>query len=172
MEAVREGDSRQLATLFERHHQALFRFYIRHTGNSAQSEDLVQEVFCRLLRHGRTYTPGMPFVPWMYRIARNVHIDTERRRRQEIPIDGDWQTPASEADSYADREEQALLRKAIMALPPAKREVLILARFQGLKYEEIAGVLGCEVSTVKVRVFRAVQNLRELFLEMSQGKAS
>jgi len=172
MEAVRGGDSRQLAILFERHHQALYRFYMRHTGNSAQCEDLVQEVFCRLLRHGGTYTPGMPFVPWMYRIARNAHIDSERRRRPEVPISGDWQTPVSAARTYEDREQHALLRRAIQALPPAKREVLLLARFQGLKYEEIAGVLGCEISTVKVRVFRAVQSLREVFLEMSAGKAS
>ena len=66
-------------------------------------------------------------------------------------------------DSAQQQQETQMLYRALLQMPEEKKEVLILSRFQGLKYEEIAQLLGCEVNTVKTKVHRALQELRELF---------
>src|SRR5690348_11687708 len=76
---VRNGEGEMLGVLFERYHEALFSFYVRLMGDRAVSDDLVQEVFLRILRYRDTYQPGTPFRPWMYQIARNARIDHYRK---------------------------------------------------------------------------------------------
>ena len=72
MQAVRSGDAERLGTLFERHHVALYEFLYRTTGDASTAEDLVQDVFVRILKYRHTYRDGYPFLTWMYRIARNA----------------------------------------------------------------------------------------------------
>jgi RNA polymerase sigma-70 factor (ECF subfamily) len=172
MAAVRNGDERKLAVLFERHHGKLYRFYLRMTGNGPWSEDLVQEVFFRMLKYRETYRPEYGFATWMYRIARNAHIDQMRKRKWEVALEPDWDAAAAGGPGPEERQEVEFVRRALLKLPQEKREILVLARFQGMKYEQIAELLECEVGTVKVRVFRAMQLLRETFLEMTGRKAS
>jgi RNA polymerase sigma factor (sigma-70 family) len=172
MVAVQAGDLSRLGDLFERHHRALFQFFLRLTGDPQASEDLVQDVFLRMLRYRATYQPGSQMRTWMYRLARNAHIDRYHSRSPEASLeDQALLEPASAAPGAADllqHEEQTdLLRRALARLPPDKRELLLLSRFQGLSYPEIATVLGCEVGTVKVRVFRAVRALRAIFLDLA-----
>jgi RNA polymerase sigma-70 factor (ECF subfamily) len=175
MVAVQAGDVSRLGELFERHHRALFRFFLRLTGEGQVSEDLVQDVFLRMLKYRATYHPGSQFRTWMYTLARNAHIDRYHGRSRDVAFDEGDPEPASRQPMVVDtleRDEQvALLRRALARLAPDKRELLILSRFQGLKYEEIATLLGIEVGAVKVRVFRAVRALRAIFEELS-GEAS
>ena len=172
MNAVRSGDERKLAALFERHHAKLYRYYLRMTGSSQASEDLVQEVFFRMLKYRETYRQEYGFTTWMYRIARNAHIDQMRKRKWEVGLAEDWDGPARAEESLDDRQEIEFVKQALLRLPPEKRELLVLSRFQGMKYEQIAALMECEVGTVKVRVFRAMQALREQFFEMTGRKAS
>jgi len=178
MLAVRDGDVEQIGVLFERHHRMLFNFFLRLTANRGLSEDLVQDVFFRMLKYRQTFQAGTNFTSWMYQIARNAHIDQARKRRLEVVPDDEaaWDSVASAEADPQERLEQAqeirLLRRALDRLPLEKREVLVLSRFQNLKYSEIAEVLGCEVGAVKVRVFRAVRELGQIFLELSGEKAS
>ena len=158
--------------LFERHHAKLYRYYLRMTGNSQLSEDLVQEVFFRMLKYRETYRQECGFTTWMYRIARNAHIDQMRKRKWEVALEEGWDGPARAAQSLDESEDLEFVRLALLRLPPEKRELLVLSRFQGMKYEQIAELLDCEVGTVKVRVFRAMQALREIFFEMTGRKAS
>jgi len=178
MLAVRDGDVERIGVLFDRHHRPLFNFFLRLTGNRGLSEDLVQDVFFRMLKYRQTFQADTSFTSWMYQIARNAHIDQARKRRLEIVPDDDavWNSVASTEADPQERLEQAqeirLLRRALERLPVEKREVLVLSRFQNLKYSEIAEVLGCEVGAVKVRVFRAVRELGQIFFELSGEKAS
>jgi len=172
MNAVRGGDERKLALLFERHHAKVYRYFLRMTGNRQWSEDLVQEVFYRMLKYRETYRPEHGFTTWMYRIARNAHIDQMRKRKWEVAMEEDWDGPARAAQSLDDQQELEFVRLALLRLPPEKRELLVLSRYQGLKYEQIAELLECEPGTVKVRVFRAMQALREVFFELTGRKAS
>ncbi len=178
MLAVREGDVGRIGTLFERHHKGLFNFFLRLTGSRSVSEDLVQEVFFRMLKYRHTYQPENNFVAWMYRIARNAHVDHTRKWRLELVPDTDqqpWEPPSHDPDPHQKLEQEqeiVLLRRALGKLPVEKREVLILSRFQNLKYEQIAEILGCEVGTVKVRVYRATRELSEIFFELAGERAS
>jgi RNA polymerase sigma-70 factor (ECF subfamily) len=168
---IRDGRVGKLAVLFERHHRALFNFFYRLTGQKDQSEDLTQEVFMRILKYRASYEPRTSFTAWMYQVARNAHIDSWRKSRNEAAWTDDWPEPASHErsidHSLQRSQEIALVRKALAALPVEKREVLILSRYQNLKYEQIGQILGCEVGTVKVRVYRALRALSQAFAEIA-----
>jgi RNA polymerase sigma-70 factor, ECF subfamily len=166
---VRNGEVEMLGVLFDRYQAPLFNFYAKMTQDRTVSEDLVQEVFLRILRYRQTYRPGTNFRAWMYQIARNTRIDQVRKVRPESPFTSEPLAPTTFADSAQQLQEAALLQTALMHLPEDKREILILSRFQELKYDEIALLLGCEVGAVKVRVHRALQQLREIFLQLESG---
>ncbi len=184
MAQVREGDLRKLALLFERHHRPLYNFFLHMNGDRDLSEDLVQEVFFRILRYRLTYDNARPYSAWMYQIARNMNTEAAHKRRGELRLvaasgddEGDdmreraHPAPGAE-ESLRHSQEIGLLKKALHHLPAEKREVLILSRFQNLKYEQIAQVLGCEVGAVKVRVYRAIRALGQIYSELSGEKAS
>ena len=169
---VRDGQAEMLGVLFDRYQAPLFNFYAKMTQDRTASEDLVQDVFLRILRYRQTYRPGTPFRAWMYQIARNARLDHVRKLKPESPLVCDPPAPAKPTDPAQQQQETALLQRALMQLPEDKREVLILSRFQELKYEEIAQLLGCEVGAVKVRVHRALQQLREIFHQLERTAAN
>lgn len=169
MVGVQQGRVSLLGVLFERHHRALFNFFVRLTGNRQTSDDLVQEVFLRMLRYRLSYRPHSQFRTWMYHLARNVHIDRFKAERGEVAFAeaGDPVDPVETVvDTLLRTSEAALLRRALLRLPRDKREVLVLSRFSGLSYAEVGDIVGCEVGAVKVRVFRALQQLRRILGEL------
>ena len=176
MMAVRDGNVARLEVLFERHHRRLFDFFCRFTGNRTAAEDLVQDVFFRILKYRRTYNDRSLFTTWMFQIARNARIDYFNKRRAEtLLVDGHLDAPATSPTPSLElegKQETALLKRALLQLPDDKREVLVLARYEELKYEEIAALLDVEIGTVKVRVHRAVKELREIFNKLSGEKSS
>jgi RNA polymerase sigma-70 factor (ECF subfamily) len=107
----------------------------------------------------------------MYQIARNARLDSLRKEKVQVPLEFDITGPA-QPDRVQQEQETALLHKALMQLPEEKREILVLSRFQELKYDEIAQLLGCEVGAVKVRVFRALKDLRAAFQQLESQGAS
>jgi RNA polymerase sigma-70 factor (ECF subfamily) len=170
---VREGKVERLAILFERHHLALYNFFVRLTGNRSVGEDLVQEVFFRILKYRYTYQGQSSFTIWMYQIARNSHIDYLRKRKEEIPLDDQRNEAAAQeltpTEEMEKTEEIALLRKALSMLPLKKRQVLVLSRFQDLKYREIAELFGWHTGTVKAHIHRATKELGKIYFELSGG---
>lgn len=173
MAQVREGRIERLAVIFERHHLHLFNFFLRLTGQRGVSEDLVQEVFLRLLRYRSSYRPGSPFAPWMWRIARNIHHDHLQTQRPHQPladlIEGipDGQDGA---DLHAMRDQEALhLRWAMNRLDPAKRELLLLSRNPELANQDLARLMACSVGALKVQVHRALKELKAVFAELQGG---
>jgi RNA polymerase sigma factor (sigma-70 family) len=169
---VRDGEVHMLGVLFDRYQAPLFNFYSKMTQDRTVSEDLVQEVFLRILRYRQTYRPGTPFRAWMYQIARNTRIDQVRKVRPESPLATEPIAPTGVVDSAERAQEAQLLQRALMQLPEDKREILILSRFQELKYDEIARLLGCETGAVKVRVHRALQQLREVYVGLENSSSS
>jgi len=87
MENVRDGKIEQLAILFERHHVPLFNFLVRLTGSRQVSEDLVQEIFCRILKYRHSYRGTSKFTTWLFQIARNAHIDHLRKQKSTYPLE-------------------------------------------------------------------------------------
>ncbi|HUQ49346.1 MAG TPA: sigma-70 family RNA polymerase sigma factor [Terriglobales bacterium] len=160
---VRDGAGEMLGVLFGRYQSPLFNFYCKLTSNRALSEDLVQDVFYRILKYRSTYRADTSFRAWMYQIARNARVDHARKYRPEEEFTPEMSPSVSPGDPVQTERETELLHRALQTLSDDKREVLVLSRFQEMKYEEIAQVMGCEVNTVKVRVFRALQDLREAY---------
>jgi RNA polymerase sigma-70 factor (ECF subfamily) len=106
----------------------------------------------------------------MYQIARNARLDYLRKHRTETSWEPEMSPVVAPVDTAQQSQETVLLHSALMRISEEKREVLILSRFQDLKYEEIAQLLGCEVNTVKTRVHRALQELRQVFQQLESGK--
>ena len=173
MEEVRDGKVERLAILFERHHVMLFNFFLRLTGNRSTSEDLVQDVFFRILKYRDTYQGQSKFTVWMYQIARNVHVDHLRKQKPEVPLDEQFEEPAAAELSAVDRldaeTDAALLKRALDRLPLRKREILLLSRFQEMKYREIADLLGCDIGSIKSTIHRAVKELGKIYFELQGG---
>lgn len=167
---VREGVGEMLGVLFDRYQLPLFNFYCRLTGDRNVSEDLVQDVFFRILKYRQTYRPGTPFRAWMYQIARNARHDHHRKHPESLTFEPEMSPAAASIDAAENEQQAALLHKALLMLPEEKREVLLLSRFQELKYDEIARMLDCEVGTIKVRVHRALRELRVIFEKISSRK--
>jgi RNA polymerase sigma factor (sigma-70 family) len=171
MLSVREGRGEMLGVLFDRYQVPLFNFYAKLTGDRAASEDLVQEVFLRILKYRRTYRPDKPFRTWIYQIARNTRLDHVRKHRPETSWEPELAPAApAEVDTAQQNQELALLQRAWMHLPEAQREVLLLTRFQELDYHQVGQLLGCEAGAVKVRVHRALKELREIFRRLESSR--
>jgi RNA polymerase sigma factor (sigma-70 family) len=177
MQQVAGGQIGQLAILFERHHKSLFRYFVSMQRDRQIAEDLVQDVFFRMLRYRSTYDAAQSFTAWMYQIARNAGTDLSRKKREVVDIDEfadrrpefASKQPGPE-ETVVRKQDLGLLRRSLEMLPPEKREVLVLSRLQGMKHDEIALVLGCEVGTVKVRVFRAVKALEQIYTGLEQER--
>ena len=176
MTAVRSGDLAKLGILFERYHLPLFDFLSRVTGDRTAAEDLVQDIFVRVLKYRATYRDGGNFETWVFRIARNARADYFRQRPPLDALDEDvFERPEPQAGPARRLEaarERTRLRRALLQLREDKRELLVLARYRDMKYEQIADILGIEVGAVKVRVHRALRELREIFLQLRDENPS
>jgi RNA polymerase sigma factor (sigma-70 family) len=170
MRAVRDGDLARLGVLFERYHLILFDFLSRMTGNRHTAEDLVQEVFVRILKYRATFQDHARFDSWLYRIARNARIDLLAHRDKAIPLftealETPDRGPAPDTQIQAQRES-VLLRTALLRLRDEDRELIVLARYREMKHEDIAEILGITRGTVKVRLHRALNELRDTFMQL------
>lgn len=171
---VKKGDLDKLGLLFERYHRRLYHFFYRMNRRRDVSEDLVQEVFERILKYRSTYTTDGQFSTWLFQIARNLHIDQYRKQEKEPVIDNmeDMQQLADTANNeseQANTENLKLLQTAINRLDPTKKETLLLSRFQGFKYKEIADIMDCTEAVVKVRVYRAIRELKIVMNELKEA---
>lgn len=171
---VRDGELSELGVLFERYHDRLYNFFVRHTSRRDASEDLVQDVFFRMLKYRHTYRGDAPFTVWMYQLARNASADYFKRWKLEVPMEGEIEersgTDPLPSEASEKEEEQELLRQALSRLSDEKREVLIMSRFQGLKYEEIGKICDCPVGTIKARVHFALKDLRDEYRKLTKEK--
>ncbi len=173
MDQVREGRVERLALVFERHHLHLYNFFLQLTRQRGASEDLVQEVFLRLLRYRASYRSGAPFAPWMWQIARNVHCDHVKGLQAHVSLD-DLQEGLPDdregPDHRALRDQDAAhLQAALARLDPAKRELLLLSRNSDLAYKDLAPLMACSVGALKVQVHRALKELKTVFMELQGG---
>jgi len=172
---VRDGEVEKLGVLYERHRTPLLNFFARLTGRVSVSEDLVHDVFLRMLKYRHTFEAGNRFTTWMYQVARNAHFDFWRKRQHEVSLEAegvDKREALTSAEPAPDlklrqTQEVTLLQTALAELPLESREVLVLSRFQNLKYGDIARILDCGVGAVKMRVHRALNELREKFSELA-----
>ena len=176
MKQVRDGQLSQMGLLFQRHHRDLFSFFYRMTNDQVQSEDLVQSVFYRLLKYRNKYREDVNFSYWLYAIAKNVWRDTFRKKdplRQSKDIDTLQKHVSNEKSIVQQMEENdrtLLVRKALNRLSQEKREAIILSRYQGMKYQEIAKLCNCTENAIKSRVQRGLLELKSIMTELELEK--
>ncbi len=168
---VKAGDLDKMGLLFERYHRALFGFLYHSTSHRSTSEDLVQTVFYRMLKYRHTFSGEGEFRTWMYHLARNVLNDeykkTNRLFYQENYIEiSDKSYSESDLEAHLEQiEANEILEKSLSKLSNEYREVLVLSRFQDLSYQEIGEILNISEANVKVRVHRAIKELRNIYLK-------
>lgn len=172
--AVRDGAVSNLGVLFERYHGRLYNYFVRHTSRRDASEDLVQDVFFRMLKYRHTYRGDAPFTVWMYQLAKNASADYFKKWKNESSLDEDVDQqrdmspiPSEESERT---EEHEFLKQALARISEEKREVLILSRFQDLKYEDIGKILDCPVGTIKARVHFALKDLRDEYMKLTKER--
>lgn len=165
MQQVKEGNISVMSVLFERYHVQLYNFFLRLTADRETSQDLTQNLFYRMIKYKNSYKCESGFKPWMYRMARNLHIDycnSEKRSREVLTVTGEY--PSDPSDDVAATEEDYMrLEKAFSVLSDEQREVIVMSRYQGLKYEDISRITNQSVPAIKVTVHRAIKKLRETY---------
>lgn len=172
MRKVKDGDFDKMSLLYERHYRQLFGYLFKMTKQKEASEDLVQNVFFRLLKYRKNFNGDGVFRAWMYHVARNVlHDHYQKAKRIPSNVDLHVFEGRMEEDILADEQiekKQAVetLIKAMEQLSAENRELLILCRYQDLKHQEIARILNISEGAVKVRVHRAMNELKSIFLKM------
>jgi RNA polymerase sigma factor (sigma-70 family) len=170
---VKEGDLDKLGLLFERYKKPLFGFFYGMTRDGELSEDLVQNVFFRILKYRYLFRGEGDFKTWMFHIARNVSHDHFRKNKiQHKEAIENWEdrltNDENRATQFRHDDELQLLSMAMDRLPEEKREILLLSKFQDKKYKEIGEILGCTEGAVKVKVFRALQDLKEVYHQLEK----
>lgn len=169
MEQVSQENLNALSVLFDRYQVPLYNFFYRQNYDRALSEDLVQTVFERILKYRLSYASGRTFRSWIYQIARNARTD-HHKSQQRIsdfiqPDDLEIET-ASIEQSMAEAEDLQQLEQAMQQLSETEREVLVMTRFQKMKCGEVAEILQCSEGAVKVKVHRALKQLRNIFFKL------
>ena len=178
------GDRHAFETLVQRHQRSVLNFIYRFIGDQIEAEDLAQEVFLRSWQSAATYKPTAKFTTWIYRIAANLCINKQKsdriRRLFMVPPsrkeEGDLGDKSStrHAEKIPSPEDLLLVAErkrqifnAIQQLPANQRMALILKRYDGLSYKEIARIMGCSVSAVDSLLIRSKKNL---FKKLSSRK--
>lgn len=172
MEAVKNGDLQQVSVLFERYHKRIFNFLARMTMDRDAAEDLTQNVFLRIMKYRTSYREGLLFQSWIYQVARNAFSDHYQTRKNKfsdfVSVEKVSESLEDSAASSEMEEKEQLLARSMALLSDEQRELLILTRFQHLKYEEVATIMNTTVANIKVKVHRAIGKLREHYFELEK----
>jgi RNA polymerase sigma-70 factor (ECF subfamily) len=179
MLAFRDGDARAFEQLVQRHQRGIYNFILRSVRERGRAEELLQEVFLRVVRAKDRYERTAKFTTWIYAIARNLCVDESRRARfrdhqsldakrpgRDGEDGGDMlsRMPAPEVPTDEAAEAPTLrerMKAAIENLPDDQREVFLMRQLSGLSFREIGETLGVPENTVKSRMRYALEKLRE-----------
>jgi RNA polymerase sigma-70 factor (ECF subfamily) len=180
MMLVRQGDYAAFDELYDRYRKPILRFLFSLTWDQDLADDYLQEVFLRLYRARDRYEPTGKFSTYIFQIAKNYYLAQRRKakaRSEEVSLtqeDRNGFRPFENLRVNARIEPEVHLleayqkhniRRAISALPEHQKLVFVMSHFEGMKYVEIAEVLGIALGTVKSRMFAAVNALRAMLKE-------
>lgn len=187
MEAYVGGDETAFALLIHRYERELFSYLRRMLADAALAEDVFQNTFLQVHQKRGLYELGRPVRPWLYTVATHQAIDAMRRNQRHRRISLNSEVMADRAHSSGSlldtiaaestdpltdcerKERSELVRKAVDGLADHLRAVVVLGYYQGMKYKEIADILGIPVGTVKSRLHAAIRRLGELWQELGLG---
>lgn len=174
---VNLGDKKAFYLLVTRWNKKIINFFYKNTFNQEISEELAQDVFFSIWK-SKNYTPKASFYSWLYRIAKNKLIDYKRKNKlMSISIENNpevFDEIITNNEGFDEKiiykEELKMVQNTVLNLDEEQREILILSKYQKLKYEDISKILNCSVDNVKVKVFRAVKSFAKKFKEVYGDK--
>ncbi|MCB9771800.1 MAG: RNA polymerase sigma factor [Candidatus Omnitrophica bacterium] len=161
-----------LEGIFTRYKKPVFNFALRFLANRAEAEDVASDVFFAVMSGKYHYTPKAKFSTWLFTVTRNACISRIRNSKKFFSLwfkseegdDQQMQLPDHNTlpapDELIKKEQSVFIERALAHLPLGQREAIILKEFQDMSYEEIAKVLNCSLSNVKILIFRGRENLR------------
>jgi len=163
---VSNGHLDNLTILFDRYHLRIFNFFNKMMHNKDVSEDLTQDVFYKVMKYRTSYKNGN-FTSWIYTIARNIFSSYYQKQKKESASTLDEKFIKSDEKLVTDTNEDEInhLQRALIKLNHTDRELIIMNRYQEIKYAEIAEIIGSSEGAVKVRVHRALKKLKEIYFQ-------
>lgn len=167
------GNKKSFYILVNRWNKKIINYFYRNIGNLDTSEDLAQELFINIWKV-KNYSPKFPFYKWIYKIANNKLIDFYRKNKiLYLDIDENKDLIENFVDNKQPIDEQLIeketennIKKTLMSLKEEEKNILIMSKYQKLKYEEIGEILGIKSNNVKIKVFRAIKSFTDKFKEL------
>src|SRR5579864_1898045 len=162
MARYQAGDFAAARSLIERISPGLHRYFDAQSLNRADADDLLQEAWLRIHRVRHTFQPGKPLLPWVYAIARRVRVDHYRRSVRTSAREQRWdELHESVASPGVESQHPDQLQELLAPLSESQREVLEMMKVAGMSLEEVARATSCSVGSVKQKVHRAYEKLRQ-----------
>ncbi len=175
IDRLKHGDLAALDELYTRYARPVYSLALRILGNAADAEEVTQDVFERVWRHARSFDRGRgQFGAWLLGVTHHVAVDALRKRQRrpqlirtapnDDPLDGPMDDDVSERTMRNLQAEQ--IRRALRSLPAPQQQAIELAYFNGMSHLEIAAALGDPLGTIKARIRRGMQRLRQALDEV------
>ena len=173
--AAKSGDASAFGELYERYRDAIYRYCLSRTGTAHDAEDLTSDVFVKALHSIDRYQErGLPFVAFLYRIARNAAIDRARTMKQPLSVDELVTEPSSKQNVEADASlavDRSILLAALTKLKTEHRDVIVMRFIEGYSALEVAAALGKTEGAVRTLQHRALERLRKEFDDAERDAA-
>ena len=175
MRIVQSGDFSPASEIYDRYSGRIYNFAFRFLKNSEAAEDATQEVFVKMLKHANQFHGDAKLSTWLFSITANWcrdylrKADNKSKESDDVLVTLPAPAELSPDRNLEQREDAARVRKALEALTAEQREAILLSRYQGLSYAEIAQIAGCSEGAVKTRVFRAMETLKKTLMGDARG---
>lgn len=172
MALVQNGDVRKVGLLYERYKKDLFQYFYRMTNDGQKSEDLVQNTFMKVIRFNDKFQQNNQFNYWLFSIARNVWIDAYNKKdilkhaSTEEALYAHSDAAPNPDTEMVTKEKHQMLHIALNRLTPNKKEAIVLSRFQGMKYKDIAQLMNTTETNIKTRVRRGLEDLKIIMQQL------
>lgn len=170
MKQLARGNKNAAGILYDRNHKQVYGYFVRMTNDVEASRDLTQNVFLKILKYSKSWKEDKVFAYWLFRIARNVLVDHYRGAKKFFALEEEENIATMDKEeafrTMEAKESFGFLLEAMEQLPPASRELIELNRFQGFSYKEIAATVSSNENAVKVKTFRAIQKLKEIYTKI------
>jgi len=175
MRIVQAGDFSPASEIYDRYSGRIYNFALRFLKNAEAAEDATQEVFVKMIRHASQFQGDAKLSTWLFSITANWcrdflrKADNKSKESDDVLVTLPAPIEQSPDRNLEQRENEERIQRALKALTPEQREAILLSRYQGLSYAEIAQISGCSEGAVKTRVFRAMETLKKALVGEVRG---
>ena len=175
MVRIKKGDEKAFELLFARHQRSIYNLALRFLNDPDDAVDITQDAFIRIYRASQTYTPDAKFTTWLYTIVKNLCFNMLRARKsvEIVSMDNEFMPELSAKEEHpveriARVQTREMVIRAVNRLPANMKMAVILSKYHGLSYDEVAAVMGCTVTAVKLRIHRAKAILAKELSELKR----